>query len=68
MGDLTDQVQDRDAQQLAEALQAQQVKASLTPKLQPTGECRNPLCCEPLEGDRLFCGPACAQEHARRNK
>jgi hypothetical protein len=65
MADLFDQAQDRDAQQLAEALQAQTAKAAATPKLAATGECLNPKCGEPLEGGKLFCNSDCAAEHHR---
>lgn len=66
MADVFDQAQDRAQQDLEQCLQA--ARAAVAPKLKATGECRNPLCGEPLEAGRLFCGPACAQEHARRVK
>lgn len=50
------------------ALAEQRAKAASAKKLHPTGECQNPLCGEPVEGERLFCGPICAKEHAKRVK
>lgn len=61
--DVFDQAQERDAQQLTEALQAQSEKAAAAPKLLATGECRNPHCGEPLEVGKLFCNSTCAAEH-----
>lgn len=68
MADQYDQASDTEALTLNVALLAQQAKAATTPKLEPVGECLNPICCEPLEEPRLFCGPKCAQEHARYTK
>jgi hypothetical protein len=71
VSDVFDQAQERDIQQLQEALQVQQERAKAVEQLLPIGECRNPLCCEGFdasEPQRLFCGPPCAQEYARRLK
>lgn len=63
-----ERAQEREQLDRQQALTAQQQSAAAMPKLQPTGECRNPLCCEPLDPPKLFCGPKCAEEHARRVK
>lgn len=68
MSDIFDQAQDTEANETAAALLRQQMKAAATPHPDPTGECMNPLCCEPLDPPKLYCGPKCAQEHARRMK
>jgi hypothetical protein len=68
MADQFDRAQDEDARQTAFAIAAQQRQAASAPKLEATGECLNPLCGEDLDPPRLFCGPSCAQEHARRCK
>lgn len=70
MADLFDQASEREMLDLQQALQAQQEKANATPKLQPRGECLNPLCGEPFDEDaaRLFCGPRCAQEFQKYGK
>lgn len=70
MADLTDQAQERDAQQLAHALATQRARAAAEPLLDANGECQNPACGLPvahvvLDGEArmpLFCGPACAKE------
>jgi hypothetical protein len=68
MADVFDQAQDLVLRENELARMAQQRLASHAPKLEPTGECQNPLCGEPLDGARLFCGPDCAKEHAKRVK
>jgi len=68
MADVFDAAQEAEARETAHALAAQQARAASAPKLEATGECLNPLCGEELEPPRLFCGPSCAQEHARRSK
>lgn len=66
MADDLDRAQDEAARQTEFALAQQMAAAARIPKLEATGECRNPLCGEELEKPRLFCGPKCATEHARR--
>lgn len=68
MADEIQQAQDHALREVERARKAQQLMAASMPKLQPSGECLNPLCGEPLEGVQLFCGPACAKEHAKRVK
>jgi hypothetical protein len=68
MTDLFDHAQATEALETDAALRAQQMRAALAEKVQPTGECLNPLCGEPLDPPQLFCGPKCAREHARRSK
>lgn len=65
MTDVIDQAQAFDALNLAQGLEAQRVKALHTPKLEPAGYCHNPKCLDDFEpgSPKLFCGPACAQEH-----
>lgn len=68
MADQFDQAQAIDLL-MTESARAQQTKRALKePKLEPEGECLNPRCGEPLDPPRLFCGPTCAQEHARYSK
>lgn len=68
MADQFERAQELDALNLASSLALQERRAASTPKLSHTGECQNPLCGEPLESPRLFCGPICAKQHARRSK
>jgi hypothetical protein len=68
MADLFDQAQETDALLVSSALAAQRARAASTAQPDPTGECLNPLCGEPLDMPRLFCGPKCATEHARYSK
>jgi hypothetical protein len=68
MADVFEQAQEREQLDRQQALKAQQLMAAAAPKLLPTGECQNPLCGEPVDGERLFCGAACAAEHAKRVK
>lgn len=66
--DVFDQAQERDAKNLAQALQVQQQIAASTPRIVARGYCYNPLCENEFdESDtaRLFCGPACAEQHQR---
>ena len=66
MADQFDQAQEIDALMAASARAQQEKKAAKEPKLEATGECLNPLCGEPVDAPKLFCGPNCAKEHARR--
>lgn len=66
--DQFDQAQESDARETEAAYRAQQARAANAVKLTATGECQNPMCGEELEPPRLFCGPKCAQQHARRTK
>jgi hypothetical protein len=68
MTDLFDHAQATEALETDAALRAQQLRAALAEKVQPTGECLNPLCGEPLDPPQLFCNSQCAREHARRSK
>jgi hypothetical protein len=68
MADDIERAQEADARNRAAALAAHQARAAAAEPLAATGECRNPLCGEPVETPRLFCGPACAQQHARYSK
>lgn len=66
MADQFDNAQRID-QLMTESARAHQAKlAASEPKLDPTGECQNPMCGEPVEPPRLFCNAKCASEHARR--
>ncbi|MGN6659093.1 MAG: hypothetical protein ACTHKN_08875 [Achromobacter mucicolens] len=69
MADDIDKAQDREAENLQDALAAQRLKASATQKLIPQGCCLNPHCAEPFEAAndnaRLFCNDTCAREHRR---
>lgn len=64
MADEFDQASDIEMRERERSIAAQAAKAAASPKLQPTGECQNPRCGEPFEhgSDKLFCGPACAQQ------
>lgn len=69
MTDTIDQAQAFDAMNLRQALEVQDAIAKNTPRPSARGYCLNPLCEAEFEGDataRLFCGPACAEEHQRR--
>lgn len=68
MADEFDRAQELDALAVTSAMNLQRKLAAAAPKLTATGECLNPLCGEPLDPPQLFCGPQCAQEHARRSK
>jgi hypothetical protein len=68
MADDFERAQELDALAVVSARNLQERKAAREPKLEHTGECLNPLCGEPIESPRLFCGIPCAQEHARRSK
>ena len=68
MADEFDRAQELDALAVTSALNHHAKLAARAPKLAHTGECHNPLCGEPLESPRLFCGPKCAQQHAKRSK
>lgn len=68
MTDPFDQASATEALTLSVALEAQQRRAAATPRPDPTGECLNPLCGEPVAAPRLFCGQNCAAVHARYNK
>lgn len=68
MTDVIDQAQAFDALNLQQALKAQQAAANNTPRLLARGYCHNPLCedeFEPANDNKLFCGPACAEQHQR---
>lgn len=68
MTDQFDQAQATEALETEAALRAHQLRAAAAEKVEPTGECLNPLCGEPLDPPQLFCGSQCAREHARRSK
>lgn len=79
MADILDQAQDslEREEQAAQAARQAQAAWDAAHAPDPTGECLNPLCGEPLDpvpdghGGAvmpLFCGPACAKEHAKRVK
>lgn len=69
MADEFDRAQEISLQAAEQAREAQRIKAAMQAKLTPRGECQNPLCGETLtKAGQLFCGPACAQEHAKRVK
>jgi hypothetical protein len=76
VSNVIDQAQERDAQQLQEALTWQAARALATPSLVATGECRNAHCALPLapvlvdgqERQPLFCGPKCAVQHEKTLK
>ncbi len=68
MTDTFDQASETEALTLSAALAAQAAKAAASTKLEPTGECLNPICGEPVDEPRLFCGPKCAQGYARYAK
>lgn len=68
MADQFDQATETEALSLSAALAAQAARAANAPKVEPTGECLNPLCGEPLAHPRLFCGANCAAEYASRRK
>lgn len=68
MTDTIDQAQAFDAQNTAQAIEAQLEAAKNTPRLLARGYCYNPLCedeFEPANDNKLFCGPACAEQHQR---
>lgn len=67
MPDFFDRASEHEQQALADQLHAQQLRAALTPKSAPSGECNNPKCGEefPLGDKRLYCDSNCAAEHAR---
>ena len=50
------------------ALKRQQAAAAAAAGPKPTGYCHNPLCCDDVDGDRLFCGSDCAAEYERLNR
>lgn len=52
---------------LADALEAQRLRAAMARRPAAVGHCLNPHCCEDFGEDRqrLYCGPACAEEHGR---
>lgn len=72
MADVFDKAQELEALDRQQAWLAHKAKAAAAQKLQPSGECLNPLCCEPFDllghetAHRLFCGPECAAEYERR--
>jgi hypothetical protein len=67
MADQFDQAQAIDLLMAESALAQHAKKAAAEPKLLATGECLNPMCCEPLTlAGQLFCNSGCAKEHARR--
>lgn len=68
MADEFDRAQELELLNLQQSLAAQAEIARATPKLQATGECLAPRCGEPLPAGQLFCGPACAQFHARYSR
>lgn len=77
MADQFDQAQEIDALMRSSAMAQQAKKAAAMPKLEPTGECQNPACGEPLRRVRnpagelampLFCNADCAKQHARCSK
>lgn len=69
MADQFDRAQDTDALITEDARERHALKAASELKLVPTGECQNPVCGEPFHNSaRLFCGPICAQAHARQRK
>lgn len=66
MADETDRAQDADANNLADALQAQRLRAGLQRRPAARGECLNPKCGEPFsETNRLFCNSACEGIYTR---
>jgi hypothetical protein len=67
MADQFDRAQELDAMAVEAARAEQERRAARSAKLAPVGHCLNPACEEPLEGQRLFCGPACEAEHRRRS-
>lgn len=68
MSDQFDQAQETEALLISSALAAQAKRAACSIQLEAIGECHNPLCGEPLELPKLFCGPKCAAEHSKRCK
>lgn len=63
--DVFDKAQERDRQQLEEALKWQRAKAAATPALTPTGCCHNPRCADDIAPEKIFCNNTCAAEYAR---
>jgi hypothetical protein len=55
---------------LADALEAQRLRAAAAPRLAPVGYCMNPACSEdfPAGSPKLYCGASCAQAHAKISK
>lgn len=70
MADDIDKAQDREAENLQDAIAAQRIKAEATQKLQAAGYCLNDWCGLPFEaGDaRLFCNDTCASQYARLSR
>jgi hypothetical protein len=68
MADQFDQASETEALSISSALAAQAKRAAAAIPLAATGECQNPLCGEPLDPPRLFCGSRCAAEHSKRRK
>lgn len=68
MADQFDKAQETDALIAEDARARQALKAASEPKLGSIGECWNDACGEPLEHPRLFCGPKCAEAHAKQRK
>ncbi len=65
MADLFDLAQETEAHNRDQNLKVQKARSDSEPKLEHTGECRNPVCCEPVEYPRLFCDAKCAAQHAK---
>lgn len=70
MTDLIDQAQHFEAINLAQSLLVRQRRAATLTRPAAQGHCLNLDCLEPFDGEpeRLFCGPACAQAHERRDQ
>lgn len=67
--DIADQAQKYEEINLAQSLKVQREAATYTPRHIPKGYCLN-LECGEVFGDqstgRLYCGPACAQQHGKQ--
>ncbi len=70
MTDIIDQAQAFEAQNLQQSLAVQAAIHRNTPRLQAVGYCLSPRCGDDLDDTpgRLFCGPACAEEHQRLSR
>lgn len=68
MANEADVAQDYQEADLQHSLARHQVEAEKLHRPEPTGYCLNQLCCDDLDGGRLFCGPECAKEYGRLNR